>query len=149
MRQTLVHEIVHPYVEADFTDAPAWLNEGLGSLFEQSAEVNGHIVGRTNWRLAGLQRAIADDTVPAFSTLTALDDAAFYADRTGVHYAQSRYLMYYLQERGVLRDFYRRFRADRAKDPTGLHALKTVLGERDLTAFQARWEAYVAKLQYP
>src|SRR5687768_10423453 len=24
---TLVHEIVHPYVEADFPDAPAWLNE--------------------------------------------------------------------------------------------------------------------------
>jgi hypothetical protein len=29
---TLVHEIVHPYVEADLPDAPPWLNEGLGSL---------------------------------------------------------------------------------------------------------------------
>jgi hypothetical protein len=25
---TLVHEIVHPYVEADFPEAPPWLNEG-------------------------------------------------------------------------------------------------------------------------
>ena len=55
---TLVHEIVHPYVEADFPNAPPWLNEGLGSLFEQSADRDGHIVGLTNWRLAGLQRAI-------------------------------------------------------------------------------------------
>ena len=56
---TLVHEIVHPYVEADFPGAPAWLNEGLGSLFEQSSEEGGHIVGETNWRLAGLRRRSA------------------------------------------------------------------------------------------
>ena len=112
---TLVHEIVHPYVEADFPDAPPWLNEGLGSLFEQSGERDDHIIGLTNWRLAGLQRAIAADAVPPFRMLTALGTGAFYADDTGVHYAQSRYLMYYLQEHGLLRDFYRRFRAARAR----------------------------------
>ena len=48
---TLVHELVHPYVEADFPGAPPWLNEGLGSLFEQSDERDGYIVGLTNWRL--------------------------------------------------------------------------------------------------
>ena len=146
---TLVHEIVHPYVEADFPDAPAWLNEGLGSLFEQSAERDDHIIGQTNWRLAGLQRAIAASTVPSFRTLTALGDTAFYDDTTGVHYAQSRYLMYYLQEHGLLRDFYRQFRAARAKDPTGFQTLTAVLGERDMKAFQARWEAYVARLSFP
>ena len=31
---TLVHEIVHPYVEANFPGCPAWFNEGLGSLYE-------------------------------------------------------------------------------------------------------------------
>src|SRR5256885_8461381 len=35
---TLVHEIVHPFVEAHFPDCPPWLNEGFGSLFEQSGE---------------------------------------------------------------------------------------------------------------
>jgi hypothetical protein len=145
---TLVHEIVHPYVEADFTNAPPWLNEGLGSLFEQSAEVDDHIVGRTNWRLAGLQDSIAANAVPTFRTLTALGTNAFYADTTGVHYAQARYLMYYLQEHGLLRDFYRQFRSARAKDPTGFQTLQAVLGERDMTAFQTRWEAYVAKLRF-
>lgn len=33
---TLVHEIVHPFIEANFPNCPAWLNEGLGSLYEQS-----------------------------------------------------------------------------------------------------------------
>ena len=42
---TLVHEIVHPFVAANFPNCPAWFNEGLGSLYEQSGEVNGAIHG--------------------------------------------------------------------------------------------------------
>ena len=146
---TLVHEIVHPYVEADFPAAPPWLNEGLGSLFEQSAERGGRIVGLTNWRLAGLQRAIARAAVPSFRTLTGLDGVAFYGDDSGTHYAQSRYLLYYLQEEGLLRDFYRAFRAGHGKDPTGYATLVQSLGERDMDAFQRRWERYVAALRFP
>ena len=146
---TLVHEIVHPYVEADFPNAPAWLNEGLGSLFEQSAEDDGHIVGRTNWRLAGLQRAIAKRAVPSFAKLAAMDDATFYGNGSGIHYAQARYLLYYLQEKNLLRSFYKAFRAARAKDPTGYATLVATLGERDMAAFQRRWEAYVGKLRFP
>ncbi len=146
---TLVHEIVHPYVEADFPSAPPWLNEGLGSLFEQSAELNGRIVGRTNWRLAGLQRAIARDALPSFRKLTGQGSTAFYNDDSGSNYAQSRYLLYYLQEQGLLRDFYRAFRAAREKDPTGYATLVQTLGERDMDAFQRRWERYVAALRFP
>jgi len=149
---TLVHEIVHPYVEADFPEAPAWLNEGLGSLFEQSAEQGGHIVGLTNWRLAGLQRALARGDVPSFRALTALDPHAFYADDSGVHYAESRYLLYYLQQKGELRAFYRAARAARAKDPTGYAALVATLaklGEHDTDAFRPKWEAFVNALTFP
>lgn len=145
---TLVHEIVHPYVEVDFPDAPPWLNEGLGSLFEQSAERGGRIVGLTNWRLAGLQRSIAGGAVQSFRALASLDNAAFYADDSGTNYAQSRYLLYYMQEKGLLRDFYRAFRAARAKDPTGYTTLVQALGERDMRDFQQRWERYVAALRF-
>jgi hypothetical protein len=146
---TLVHEIVHPYVEADFPNAPPWLNEGLGSLFEQSSERDGHIVGLTNWRLAGLQRAIANDSMPTFKTLTHLGANAFYGDDSGVNYAASRYVLYYLQDKGLLREFYRAFRAARAKDPSGYATLTATLGERDMADFQARWQAYVANLTFP
>jgi hypothetical protein len=146
---TLVHEIVHPYVEADFPNAPAWLNEGLGSMFEQSAERDGHIVGLTNWRLAGLQKAIAKGGVPTFKALTAMDSDTFYAEASGTNYAQSRYLLYYMQEKNLLRDFYKAFRAARAKDPTGYATLVKALGERDMADFQDRWQAFVAKLRFP
>jgi hypothetical protein len=146
---TLVHEIVHPYVEADFPDAPSWLNEGLGSLFEQSAERDGHIVGLTNWRLAGLQRALNDGRVPTFRALASFDSDEFYGDASGVNYATSRYLLYYLQEKQLLRGYYRAFRAARAKDPTGYATLQTTLGERDMDDFAARWRSYVAALKFP
>jgi len=145
---TLVHELVHPYVEADFFDAPAWINEGLGSLFEQSAERDGHIIGLTNWRLAGLKGAIARKEVPSFDRLTHLSDQAFYADDRGIHYAQARYLMYYLQEKGLLRDFYRNARAARKKDPSGYETLVKTLGEKNMADFQARWQAFVKKLSF-
>jgi len=149
---TLVHEIVHPYVEADFPNAPAWLNEGLGSLFEQSAERDGHIVGLTNWRLAGLQKAIKEDRVPTFKTLTHLGDNEFYGDDSGLNYAAARYLLYYLQEKGVLRDFYRAFRSAAADDPSGYQTLVStlaVIGERDMAAFEATWKKQVAALAFP
>ena len=45
---TLVHEIVHPFMRANFPSCPAWFNEGLASLYEASVEKNGHIQGRIN-----------------------------------------------------------------------------------------------------
>lgn len=144
---TLVHEIVHPYVEADFPSAPTWLNEGLGSLFEQSSERDGHIVGLTNWRLAGIQKAIRRSGVPALKDLTAMTQKQFYDSATS--YGHARYLMYYLQEHGLLRRFYAAFRAARAKDPSGYATLVDVLGASDMRAFQRTWESYVGALTFP
>jgi hypothetical protein len=146
---TLVHEIVHPYVEADFPNAPSWLNEGLGSLFEQSSERDGHIVGLTNWRLGGLQRSIRKGGVQTFASLTGLNSKDFYGDETGTNYAQSRYLLYYLQEQNKLREFYRAFRTARAQDPNGYKTLTAILGEADMTGFKRRWERYVSELRFP
>ena len=143
---TLVHEIVHPFVEANFPDCPPWLNEGLGSLYEQSGEDGGHIVGYTNWRLPGLQRAIRRGGLATFQKLLAMDGRAFYGDAQGNNYAQARYLCYYLQERGLLTRFYREFHAARAADPTGFDTLKKVLGEADMETFQKKWEQFVLGL---
>ena len=146
---TLVHEIVHPYVEADFPNAPTWLNEGLGSMFEQSAEKDGHIIGLPNWRLAGLQKALARGDVPSFRALAEMSSDTFYNDDSGVHYAEARYLLYYLQQQSKLRDFYRAFRDARAKDPSGYATLVATLGENDMDAFRTRWEAFVSRLRFP
>lgn len=147
---TLVHEIVHPFMAANFPGCPAWFNEGLGSLYEQCEDKDGLIHGLTNWRLAGLQEAIRKKQVPSFQALCTTTDDRFYADGRGTNYAQARYLCYYLQEQGLLQKFYRRFAGNRAKDPSGYETLKAVLGRDDagMKTFQREWEAYVLRLVF-
>ncbi|MBX7170126.1 MAG: DUF1570 domain-containing protein [Pyrinomonadaceae bacterium] len=145
---TLVHEIVHPFVEANFPDCPAWFNEGLGSLFEQSGEEDGHIVGYTNWRLAGLQRAIRQKNVPEFQTLLSTSDRQFYTADRGTNYSQSRYLLFYLQQKGLLVKFYKDFYENRKTDPTGYKTLQKTLDEKNMTEFQKRWEEFVLNLVF-
>ena len=144
---TLVHEIVHPFMEANFPACPPWLNEGLGSLYEQCGDEKGHIHGFTNWRLPGLQRAIRAKQVPSFKELTAMDFNKFYNEDKGVNYAQARYLCFYLQQKGVLVKFYRDFHAKQIEDPSGFKALQATLAESDMDDFKKKWEAYVLDLR--
>ena len=144
---TLVHEIVHPFMEANFPACPPWLNEGMGSLYEQCGDANGHIHGFTNWRLPGLQRAIRSKGVASFKELTAMDENAFYSEDKGVNYAQARYLCYYLQEKGMLVKFYQEFHARQKEDPGGYQTLQKVLAEADMGAFKTKWEKYVLGLR--
>ena len=45
--------MVHAMAESDYPDIPAWLNEGLGSLYEAcSWNKEGRAIGVTNWRLS-------------------------------------------------------------------------------------------------
>ncbi len=143
---TLIHEMVHAFMGANVTDCPPWLNEGLGSLYEGVDLKGGHLVGILNWRLPGLQEAIADRGLPPFKALTALDEEGFYNRDPGTHYAQSRYLLYYLQENDLLFDFYRAFLKGQRSDPTGYRALKQTLHESNMTRFQEKWEQWVLTL---
>lgn len=147
---TLVHEIVHAFMTPNFPGCPAWFNEGLGSLYEQSGERDGRIVGFTNWRLAGLQRAIRADALPSFQRLTATTTHQFYTDAdSGLYYAQARYLLYYLQQKGLLQPYYRRFVADVRADPTGYQTLRVILDRDDMKKFQSEWEEYCLRLRFP
>jgi len=146
---TLVHEIVHPFMHSDFAECPPWFDEGLASLYEQSCEKNGHIQGKTNWRLAGLQEAIRKGVVPFFKRLTSMKRHEFYTQDKGTNYAQARYLCYYMQEKGLLVKFYHEFYENRKKDPTGYRTLKQILGEEDMAAFKQKWEAFVLGLRFP
>lgn len=144
---TLVHEIVHPFVAANLPGCPDWFNEGLGSLYEQSSERDGAIVGLTNWRLPGLQEAIRAGRAPKLAELIATSQDEFYGAKSGLYYAEARYLLYYLQEEGLLRRFYRAFAAGLAADPTGRAALVDTLG-RDLAAFEPEWRRFVLSLRF-
>ncbi len=137
---TLSHELVHPYMEANFPDVPSWFNEGLASLFEYPGEHKGHLIGHVNWRLPNLKKQIRGGQLPPLAQLLATTRDEFYeADWDA--YAQARYLVYYLQEHGQLRDFYQKFLAD-TKDRTGRTALEAILGE-NLESFDPKWRKWV------
>jgi hypothetical protein len=143
---TLVHEIVHPFMEANCPTCPAWFNEGLGSLYEQCSERRGHIVGLRNWRLAELQYTIRQHAMPSFRELTRLTGRAFYQGHHSLNYAQARYLLYALQEGGLLVPYYQAMIARLQSDPTGYTALVHVIGDKDMAQFQRQWEEAMLKL---
>ncbi len=151
---TLVHEMFHAYGPANDPTMPSWINEGMASLYEQcgTRKVAGkeQIIGRTNWRLAGLQKHIRAKTTVPFDKLCQSSDNKFYSTACG--YAQARYLMYYLQQNHKLRAFWATYSKTRAADPTGWGAMKTTLaslGHKDIKKFQTMWEAWCLKLRFP
>ena len=146
---TLVHEIVHPYLAANFEDPPTWLNEGLASLYEQSSEKGGHIIGLPNWRLEGLQRALVRGPIMPFAKLVRTSDAQFRDADEALHYAQARYLMQYLQEEGLLQAFVKRALKQQHDDPTAALALKATLGEQRWRTLDATWRTWVMGLRFP
>ena len=141
---TLSHELVHPYVERNFDDAPAWFNEGLASLFEYPGERHGHIIGHINWRLPNLQKQIRAGTLASLPKLIATSTTEFY-DADWDAYAEARYVMYYLQEHDLLHAFFTKFHDAQADDPTGRASLEAVLGE-DLETFEPKWRKFVLGL---
>ena len=145
---TMIHELVHPLLHAAMPDVPAWFNEGLASLYEQCGEdAAGGIRGELNWRLPGLQAAIEADTLPPLSWLLVQDHTTFYTEDSGTNYGQARYLLFYLQEQGLLEDLYAALQRELASDPTGAGALAAVLGVASVDAWeQAVWRPYVAGL---
>ena len=145
---TLVHEIVHPFIATNFPECPTLFNEGLASLYEQSGDADGRIIGHTNWRLKGLQEAIRSKGLASFEDLCKTSQTQFYREDKGANYAQARYLCYYLQEKGLLGTYYRAFVQAAKDDPAGYRTLCEVLGKPDMAEWQKGWEEWVLGLKY-
>ena len=144
---TLAHELVHPFVESDFPGAPSWFNEGFASLYEQSMESNGKMMGLVNWRLPALQKAIRNKKCPGLSSFMADTSDNFYADDSGVSYGLARYLCFYLQEHGKLDQFYKSYRDQFSRDITGRKMLENITGKK-LPDFEKSLQSWVLQLHY-
>ena len=144
---TLVHELVHALIKPDFPHVPDWLNEGLGSLYEQCSIDDNTINGLPNWRLPALQRAIRAGKLRPLREL--IEDKQFYADpQVGMNYAQARYLLLYLQHKRQLADFYKRARDNHESDVTGLTTLKDIIALQSLDEFEKDWRRWVLTLRF-
>lgn len=47
---TLLHELIHAYINTDFPDAPIWFNEGLATLYERTQWQGNTLKCLPNWR---------------------------------------------------------------------------------------------------
>lgn len=147
---TLVHELTHALIAPDFPDVPDWFNEGFASLFEQSqfGPEAKSIRGLINWRLPLLQKSIREGTLRPLAELMA-DENFREGERVGVNYAQARYLMLYLQEKGLLQKYYKAYRDGFKADPTGLETLRKLVAPQSWEAFEGQWRAWVTTLKFP
>ncbi len=144
---TLMHELTHALIAPDFPTVPDWFNEGLASLYEQSTFDGDKIRGLPNWRLPALQKAIETETLRHLSEL--IEDKHFRDEQlVGINYAQARYLMFYLQEKGLLKRYYTEFRDHADKDPTGIESLTKTIGPQSLDDFERDWRKWVMTLKF-
>ncbi|MBM4041746.1 MAG: hypothetical protein FJ290_24885 [Planctomycetes bacterium] len=145
---TLVHEMTHALLKPDFPDCPTWFEEGLASLHEQCQLLPNGIRGFVNWRLPDLQKAIAAGRLVPLEKLVATTTGRFRGANEPLHYAEARYLVLYLQHKGLLARFYKEFHAGVKKDPTGAKTLAAVAG-KTLGELEGEWVAWVKTLRFP
>jgi hypothetical protein len=146
---TLTHELIHPLVEADFPEAPDWLNEGIASLFEHFYFSGpGEIHGAKNWRHPRLVQALRSEqerTDASLQAIFALSDEQFRGDKEDLNYAAARYLCQWLDESEDLWPFYQRWRDHFADDRSGEKSFQAVIGKTPAEA-NATWRAWVLSL---
>jgi hypothetical protein len=146
---TLTHELVHPLMEADFPDAPDWLDEGIASLYEGFHFPGpNQIAGGKNWRHPRLLAAFGkpgERELASLPALFAMDDATFRGRHEDLNYATARYFCLWLERNKWLWSFYQRWRDGFASDPTGERAFREVTGMTPAEA-NGRWLRWVRAL---
>ena len=116
---TIAHELAHALGHFDFPAMPEWFDEGLASLHEEARFSKDHlrIVGIPNWRRRYLVSALENGTLRPLESLVAAPRVR--PNEQAIDYAHARYFCLFLQERGLLEPFYRKFRLAIGSDPTG------------------------------
>jgi tetratricopeptide (TPR) repeat protein len=149
---TMIHEFTHALHYADMSalkqSHPIWIIEGFGSLYEQCTIRGGGPIGRLNWRLPILQSAIGTQDYIGWERLMKMSGAEFSSDRktVSVAYAESRYIFYYLQEKGLLKKFYEEYTKNYSSDKTGIAAVESVLGKK-IGESEKEWIEFVKGLK--
>ena len=125
---TVLHELFHLLVRADFGDIPQWLDEGIASLYEVSGRTEDRYFGLKNWRgrvlkelwhhrpsveqLIRTEWFLFDDPEQARHVGPGRDLPKDFYDREegsrqAATMAMSRYFMLYLEQRGELISVFR------------------------------------------
>lgn len=123
------HEITHTLVRNDFPEIPSWFDEGLASLHEKYIYKNDEMRGDFSWRIHALIRAFQNKTYTTLDKLMESGDAELYGSRSSFYYAQSRYMLMYVQQKNLLDDYYKLFRDTYYEDNTGITQLEKTMNK--------------------
>jgi hypothetical protein len=142
-RGTLAHELAHVLAAFDFPGMPEWFDEGLAALHEEAVfSPDGlTMIGRKNWRSRLLADALRKSDVPPLESVIAT--TTFRGEGEGLNYAVVRSFCQYLQHRGLLSHFYRKFRQAAHDDPDGIATLCELLGVGTLGEVDRDFRAWV------
>ncbi|HUE14302.1 MAG TPA: hypothetical protein VMR25_09070 [Planctomycetaceae bacterium] len=144
---TIAHELAHALGHFDFPDMPEWFDEGFASLHEEARFSDDHlrITGMPNWRSRYLLPALQKRTLRPLESLIA--EARVRPNQQAVDYAHARYFCLFLQERGLLEPFYRKFRLAVPGDPSGLRTLHALFDVNDLAPIDDQFRAWALALE--
>jgi len=151
LSDVLIHEFTHALHHGDQALAnqrhPVWIHEGLASLFQRSVTREGRLEMLPGRDLASLQEAVRGHKARPFAALLAMQQQAF-MDDAELCYAESHYIMFYLNQLGKLREFYESYKAGYAADPAGGAALVKTLG-KPLDEIESDWREWVLRQNVP
>ena len=146
---TMIHEFTHAMhygdMEARGQRHPIWIVEAFGTMFEQCTIRDGRPVGLLNWRLPIIRRAIEKgEHIPWRDFMT--KSSRHFARATSLSYAETRYIFYWLQEKGLMAKFYKKYVENYDDDPTGVKTFEAIVG-KSLEEAEPEWRGFVKKLK--
>jgi hypothetical protein len=145
---TLIHELTHVMMWADFPEVPNWFNEGLSSLHEAVNIFPDRLQGVPNWRGAVLERAIRKNNMRSLSEL--VSDPVFYGKFTEINYAHARYFCLFLQDRCDLKRFYEVMKGTpKSASPRTALAHAAAVCSIPEAALEKEFRGYLAKVLGP
>jgi hypothetical protein len=100
------------------------------SLHENTIYSNGELIGDFSWRILSLRKAQRENTYKSIYQLMHTNAEQMYSSKNSFYYAPSRYLLMYLQQKGLLKKYYTAFRDNADDDPTGISQLEKVAGKK-------------------
>ncbi len=136
----IAHEMTHALQFNDGWKASPnhWFMEGIGAFLENCLRTpKGEFIGLgySHFRLAGLQKE-------GLSPL-----AKFMKSYSGLKsYSQGRWILTYLNYKGVLKKFYEEFRDSVKEDKSGIKALEKVTG-KTIEEFEVEWKKWVEGME--
>ncbi len=155
---TLIHEFTHALHYADTWSRgiwhKIWFSEGVATCFENSMLPEGNrknIVPIHNWRmdLAIKQMETDNKYYVHWREFFNMPRNKFLGTQNiQYHYAQARYIVYWLNELGKLKEFYDSYNSTYKKDKTGIKAFEKVFGQ-NLSKIEEQWKTWMKQVKKP